>query len=213
MSLNNPFASSAQQHSPTSPSTSSPSASSTSLTQSSSSAPLFTAGGSAQLTQSPSRRPPGAPVQHVQRAVKPVSDDKRKHDAALAEALRQRVKAAFDRWDADRDGAISVADMQAVLAEAQSPVTAAELLEQYVRPVDSNGNGRIEWSEFEAAYMHKLQRDRLQPPDDMLTEMEQDLHRKQHAARAGGGGGQDAWKVGDGGGGASADGGGSSMQH
>ena len=212
MSLNNPFASSAQQHSPTSPFTSSPSASSTSPTDSSSSAPLFTAGGSSQLTQSPSRRPPGTPVQYVHRDVKPVSDDKRKHDAAQAEALRQRVKSAFDRWDADRDGAISVADLQAVLTEAQSTVTAQELLEQYVRPVDSNGNGRIEWAEFEAAYTHKLQRDRLQPPDDMLLDMEQDLHRKQHAARTGGGGGQVAWKVGDSGGGTNADSGGSSMQ-
>ena len=149
--------------------------------------------------------------------MKAVSDEQRKQEAVIAEALRQRVKGAFDRWDVDHNGAISVSDLSAVLHAAQSHVTADELLTQYIRPVDTNRNQQIEWTEFEAAYMHKLRRDRFQPPDDLLIEMEQDLHRKQHAVEgrmggaAGGGGGQERWKVGDSGG-TSADGGGSSMQ-
>ena len=212
-SLPNPFASSSQQHSPTSPFAPSPSSATFDLTNPTASSPLFTAGGSAVLTQSPHRRSPGTPVQVYHRQVKPVSEDKRRQEAAEAEQLRQRVKAAFDRWDVNHDGAISVDDLAAVLHAAQSPVTADELREQFIKPVDTNHNGRIDWIEFETAYLHKLRRDRLQPPDDLLIEMEQDLHRKQAAVegRMGGGGGQEGWKVGDSGG-TSADGGESTMQ-
>ena len=133
-----------------------------------------------------------------------------------AEELRQRVKAAFDRWDVNHDGAISVDDLAAVLHAAQSPVTADELREQFIRPVDANHNGKIDWTEFETAYTHKLRRDRLQPPDDLIIQMEQDLHRKQHAAEGrmgavGSSGGQEGWKVGDTSG-TSGDSSGSSMQ-
>ena len=94
-------------------------------------------------------------------------------------------------------------------------MTAEELRSDFIKPVDTNRNGKIDWIEFEAAYLHKLRRDRFQPPDDIVVQMEQDLHRKQHAAEGrmggAGGSGQEVWKVNDHGA-AAADGSGSSMQ-
>ena len=157
-------------------------------------------------------------MQVFHRQVKPATEDKRRADAAEAEELRQRVKLAFDRWDVNHDGAISLSDLAAVLNAAHSPVTAEQLMADFIRPVDTNHNNQIDWTEFETAYLHKLRRDRFNPPDDLLIEMEQDLHRKQHAVEgrmggaAGGGSGQEGWKVGDSGGGAGGDGGWSNMQ-
>ena len=149
----------------------------------------------------------------VHRQVKPATDDKRKQDAAEAEQLRQRVKAAFDRWDVDRDGAITVADLAAVLHAAHSTVTADELMAEFIRPADTNHNNKIDWPEFEAAYTHKLRHDRLSPPDDILIAMERELHRKRTGGPGGGAGQGEGWRVGDSAAGAGGDsGGGSSMQ-
>ena len=125
----------------------------------------------------------GSPVNVVRRSVPPASAERLQAEQAEQEAQLQRVRVAFAGWDRDGDGRISRQDVQAVLRQAGIDWP-EETLAAMVGSLDSDGNGRIEWEEFSRACLHKLRRERYQPPEDVLTEMEQELHRKQQVHRA-----------------------------
>jgi len=51
-------------------------------------------------------------------------------------------------------------------------------LQSLISLLDLNSDGKISFEEFSRATEHKLQRDRFQPPEDLITEMSQDFLRK-----------------------------------
>ena len=138
---------------------------------------MFHAGGSSTLTQSPSRRPPGSPIQVIHRPIPPPSPAQAEASAAAHSVHLQRARLAFSKWDRNGDGSISTGDVGEVLREAQLPFS-EESLQGMLRGLDTDRSGKVEWEEFEQAAMHKLRRERYEPPADIETEMTQELRKQ-----------------------------------
>ena len=139
---------------------------------------MFHAGGSSTLNQSPTRRTPSSPLHPPHRPIPPPSPAQLEADAALHSLHLQRARLAFSTWDRDGDGCIGVEDVGGVLRAAGLPC-GEEVVAGMVRGLDREGKGRVEWAEFEAAALHKMRRERYEPPADIDTEMTQQLRKQQ----------------------------------
>eukprot|EP00794_Sanderia_malayensis_P017723 gene17723-19495_t len=66
---------------------------------------------------------------------------------ALSQTQRQELTRAFTLFDYDKDGVISISDMKIVLKSLGHKFKDREL-EDLIKKIDRNGNGRIELNEF-----------------------------------------------------------------
>ena len=76
-------------------------------------------------------------------------------ELALAHGLhRERTRAVFDEYDADKTGAISVGNLAEVLKKTGTDASRKQvgaLLKEY----DPDGSGHIEFGEFEEVYINR----------------------------------------------------------
>ncbi len=64
-----------------------------------------------------------------------------------ADAAGSIVRAAFDRFDLNGDGALDAHEIKTVMAEIGTPITDLEVAEM-VAKADISGDGRIQFQEF-----------------------------------------------------------------
>lgn len=61
------------------------------------------------------------------------------------------LRAAFDQFDADKDGAITAAELRGVLAELGAGAISEEQAKSLLDGADTDSDGRVTWDEFLAA--------------------------------------------------------------
>lgn len=61
------------------------------------------------------------------------------------------LRAAFDQFDTDKDGAITAAELRGVLAELGAGVISDEQAKSLLDAADTDSDGRVTWDEFLAA--------------------------------------------------------------
>ncbi|KIF67548.1 hypothetical protein HY68_01150 [Streptomyces sp. AcH 505] len=61
------------------------------------------------------------------------------------------LRAAFDQFDVDKDGAITAAELRGVLAELGAGVISEEQAASLLGAADADSDGRVTWDEFLAA--------------------------------------------------------------
>lgn len=61
------------------------------------------------------------------------------------------LRAAFDQFDVDKDGAITAAELRGVLAELGAGVISEQQAASLLDAADADSDGRVTWDEFLAA--------------------------------------------------------------
>ena len=61
------------------------------------------------------------------------------------------LRAAFDQFDIDKDGAITAAELRGVLAELGAGAMSEAQAKTLLDAVDTDSDGRVTWDEFLAA--------------------------------------------------------------
>lgn len=60
----------------------------------------------------------------------------------------EALRAAFDQFDLDKDGAITATEFRSVLADLGDTTLSEEQAQALLDGADSDGDGRMTWDEF-----------------------------------------------------------------
>ena len=71
---------------------------------------------------------------------------------------KENIDAAFRTFDADGNGKITKDELQAVFAAGKAGSATTEVWERIMADVDKNGDGEIDYEEFQAAMTNVLKK-------------------------------------------------------